>query len=250
MDVSLRVRKRTPSTSVVGGERSFACVWPFAASTSQSSSGPSDRARQRPCLDSARLRVHLLSMPYVPAEMSDEDPRAELISSMIEDLGWCLNSYGQVEYLIGDLIWQAWHLPAYQGLSAQVPMALEKRIRHLEKIFDVEGPLSPHAHDLRLLVERLRQLSQPRNMFAHGHCTFVFTKDGEAAMNFRRFLPPDSKGQVEKYLGQVRPQTLRVARQAWCRFASSAQRIIGAIYVDLSLERPDSGPVRSGGTAG
>lgn len=182
-------------------------------------------------------------MLYDPAQMSDDDPRAELIRSMIEDLGWCLNSYGQVEYLIGDLLWQAWRIPAYKSLSAQVPMGLEKRIRHLEKIFDVEGPLSLHAHDLRLLVDRLRQLSQPRHMFAHGHCTFVFTKRGEAAMIFRRFLPPDPNGQVEKYLGQVRPQTLRVARQAWCRFASTAQRIIGAIYVDLGFERPDSGPV-------
>lgn len=185
-------------------------------------------------------------MPYDPTEMSDQDPRAEIVRSMIEDLGWCLNSYGQVEYLIGDLLWQAWRLPAYRSLSAQVPMGLEKRIKHLEKVFDVDGPLSPHADDLRLLVERLRQLSQPRHMFAHGHCTFVFSKQGEAAMNFRRFLPPNGKGEVEKYLGQVRPQALCVARQGWCRFASSAQRIIGAIYVDLGLERPDSGPISTG----
>lgn len=175
--------------------------------------------------------------------MSDEDPRAELIRSMIEDLGWCLNSYGQVEFLLGDLLWHAWRLPHYHSLSAQVPMGLEKRVKHLEKIFDVEGPLSPHADNLRILIGRLRELSQPRHMFAHGHCTFVFTKQGEAAMNFRRFLPPNAKGHVEKYVGQVRPETLRIARQAWCRFASSAQRIIGSIYVDLQFERPDDGPV-------
>jgi hypothetical protein len=157
---------------------------------------------------------------------------------MIEDLGWCLNSYGQIEYLIGDLVWQAWRLPAYGSLSAQVPMGLEKRIIHLEKIFALEGPLSPYADSLRLLIGRLRQLSQPRHMFAHGHCTFLFTKKGEAAMQFRRFLPPDSKGRVEKYVGQVRPETLRAARQAWCRFASSAQRIIGSIYIELELEQP------------
>jgi hypothetical protein len=180
-------------------------------------------------------------MAYDPPELSDEDPRAEIIRSMIEDLGWCLNSYGQVEYLVGDLIWHSWRLPAYQALRAQVPMSLDKRIKHLENIFIVEGPLSPHAGDLRLLIERLRELSQPRHMFAHGHCTFVFTRGGEAAMHFRRFLPPDQNGQVEKYLGQVRPEALHVARQAWCRFASSAQRIIGAIYIDLGFEKPEDG---------
>lgn len=182
-------------------------------------------------------------MTYDPDEIDEDDPRAGLIRSMIEDLGWCLNSYGQVEYLIGDLVWQAWRIPAYRALAAQVPMGLEKRIKHLEKVFEVEGPLSRHAGDLRLLIERLRQLSEPRHMFAHGHCTFVMTKKGEAAMHFRRFLPPDDKGRVEKYLGQVRPEALRTAREAWCRFASSAQRIIGAIYVDLNFERPDRGPI-------
>lgn len=178
-------------------------------------------------------------MPYDPGEMADDDPRAEIIRSMIEDLGWCLNSYGQVEYLVGDLIWQGWRLPEYRHLAKQVPMGLEKRIRHLDAIFETDGPLSPHVDNLRLLIGRLQSLSQPRNMFVHGHCTFLITPKGEAAMQFRRFLPPDDKGKVEKYLGQVRPEALREARLAWCRFASTAQRIIGAIYLDVGLEAPE-----------
>lgn len=81
-------------------------------------------------------------------------------------------------------------------------------------------------------------------MFVHGHCTFVMTPKGEAAMHFRRFLPRDDRGRVEKYLGQVRPEALRMARAAWCRFASSAQRIIGAVYADLDLESPEVGGTR------
>lgn len=178
-------------------------------------------------------------MPWEPGELPDNDPRAAIITKMIENIGWCLNSYGQIEYLIGDLVWQAWQLEPYRHLAAQMPMAFEKRIRHLDRLFEVDGPLSPYETDLKLLIDRLRALGQPRHMFAHGHCTFVTGPDGAPAMIFRRFLPPDDCGQVLRYRGRVTPESLEIARQQWARFASSAQRVIGSMYVDLGLSLPE-----------
>lgn len=179
-------------------------------------------------------------MSYNPGEMPDDDPRAETIRAMIEDLGWCLNSYSQVEYLIGDLVWQAWDLPAYVALKQSAfPLVLENRIKALEVVLLADGPYRQHGYNLRGLITRLRQLSEPRHMFAHGHTAFARTPDGACFMIFRRFLPPHGKGgRVTKYEAAVRPETLRVARESWCRFASTAQRIIGAIYLDLGLEDP------------
>lgn len=176
---------------------------------------------------------------WQPGQIDDGDPRAEAIRSMIEDLGWCLNSYGQIEYLMGDLLWYAWQMPEYSDRAWQVPMMFEKRVRNLEELLKLPGPLAPYCRDIQLLIGRLRELSEPRHMFAHGHCEVVYTPQGDYGMMFRRFLPPDEKKQVHKYEGIVRPNQLHIARLSWTRFASSAQRIIGSLYVDLDLENPD-----------
>jgi hypothetical protein len=158
---------------------------------------------------------------------------------MIEDLGWCINSYGQVEYVLGDLVWHALELPEYANLAGHFPLSLQGRIKYLLEIFSIEGRLSPYATDVRLLMERLVELSEPRHMFAHGHCTFLSTPSGDAAMLFRRFIPPTTKGgAVTKYEGLVRPASLREARCAWTLFASSAQRIFARLYLELGLEDP------------
>ncbi|KRA66018.1 hypothetical protein ASD79_01680 [Caulobacter sp. Root655] len=162
---------------------------------------------------------------------------------MIADLGWCINSYGQIEYLVADLLWHAWQMPEYSKFARMLPMGLDQRAKLLRQLLTEAGPLSAHATDLNLLMGRLDELSEPRHMFVHGHTTFLHTAGGDAAFMFRRFVPPEKGGDWTKYEGIVRPAQLGIARQLWCVFASTAQRIIGNIYVELELEKDRSGGV-------
>ncbi|MGR4866808.1 hypothetical protein [Caulobacter sp. LARHSG274] len=176
-------------------------------------------------------------MSWIVGSIDENDPRAATISGMISDLGWCINSYGQIEYLVADLLWHAWKMPNYSALSRKLPMGLDGRAKLLRQLLTHPGPLTPYSADLGLLMDRLDQLSEPRHMFVHGHTTFVHTPTGDAALMFRRFIPPEKGGDWTKYEGIVRPVQLREARQLWCIFASTAQRIIGSVYVELGLEK-------------
>lgn len=181
----------------------------------------------------------MAAVSYDPGTMQDEDPRARLIAGMVEDLGWCLNSYGQIEFLFGDVLWSAISMDEYREVAGDFPHGLDKRAQRLRKVLASPGRLSPYAADLLLLLERLEELSEPRHLFAHGHCTFVYTPNGDAGMIIRRFVPPrrGTGGKHERIELLVRPHDLREARYLWCTFASTAQRIIGSMYLDLGLEQ-------------
>lgn len=182
---------------------------------------------------------------YAPGEMDGADPRAAVIHQMVSDLGWCLNSYGQIEFLFGDVVWHAARLPEYEAVAKPFPHGLDNRLDRLGRLLAMPGRLAPYADDLRLLTGRLRHLSESRHLFVHGHCTFVFTKAGDAAMIFRRFKPPAKGGEYQRVEEMVRPASLQHARFLWCVFASTAQRIIGSMYVDLGLEEIGKGSPRA-----
>lgn len=180
-------------------------------------------------------------MGYQVEEVGPDDPRARLITEMVQDLGWCINSYSQLEYLAADMLWIAWDLPEYLHLNRPLSQGLDGRIAHLRLLFDAPGRLQPHRDDVLLLLDRLKELSEPRHLFVHGHTQFVYTPGGDAALFFRRFVPPPKGGEWTKIERIVRPEQLRHARWVWCVLASTAQRIIGDIYIDLGLEDPGRG---------
>lgn len=173
---------------------------------------------------------------YAPVNLVDEDPRAAIIAQMVNDLGWCLNSYGQIEYLFGDIIWHAASMDEYRATALPFPNGLSDRAKRLRKLLAQPGRLDPYAQNIGLLIGRLEQLSEPRHLFVHGHTTFVYTSSGDAGMLFRRFVPPLKGGAWTRVELLVRPEALHHGRILWCLFASTAQRIIGSMYLDLGIE--------------
>lgn len=174
-------------------------------------------------------------------DMSDDDPRAMTVAAMVTDLGYCLCSYGRVEYLIGDLVWHGRSMEEYANAAeGQFPISMAARIRCLTAMLAVEGPFSPWAEDLHLLMVRLEQLEEPRHLFVHGHTSFYYTPAGDAGMMFRTFLAPARGGgrPAEKYEGLVRPASLAEAKFAWTVFAATAQNVARDIYLTLELVEP------------
>lgn len=175
-------------------------------------------------------------------EISDDDPRAVTIKAMTADLGVCLSAYGRIEYLFGDIIWNAWLLEEYAHLAKQHPSGPDNRIREMERIFAAPGRLENYGPDIAPLWERLKELSEGRHYFAHGHTTFFHTPGGDAAMLFRRFVPPPKGGAVTKNEIWVRPANLALAASVWSLFSASAQRIIATMYKEQGFEGPSEKP--------
>ncbi len=124
----------------------------------------------------------------------------------------------------------------YQAIAQPFPNGLDNRAKRLRMLLANPGRFDPYAENLLLLIGRLEQLSEPRHLFVHGHTTFLYTPSGDAGMLFRRFVPPPKGGVWTRVEKLVRPEALHHGRILWCLFASTAQRIIGSMYLDLGIQ--------------
>ncbi len=128
----------------------------------------------------------------------------ETIQAEIEEAqrlrGWFLNSYAQIEYLLGAFIVTSIGLPYYQELGADLPHRPRARIERIRKIVALGGPLSNYEAFLEHVVNRFLQWENTRNLLTHGFCEFVFTKKGDRGMRFKRW---------HREKGQLRPDLKR-----------------------------------------
>ncbi len=175
-------------------------------------------------------------------EADPANPHIPAIEQMVADRGWCVNSFASVEYLFGDLIWQLRGVPEYSSILSgeELPLSLGGRIKKLLEILGTGGPISPYEDDIRQTITEMEALSAARQYFAHGHCTFLHTPGGDAAMMFRRFVPPPKGGKVSKEAILVRPAEFKEARNRWTSFSMWAQNVFARIYDELGLEDPTS----------
>jgi hypothetical protein len=161
---------------------------------------------------------------------------------MVADRGWCINSFAQVEYLLGDLLWQAASMPEYAAAAVPFPLNADKRAEKVRELLELSGPFEAYGADLREIVERWESLREGRLFFAHGYASFFSTPAGDALMQIRRFVPPPkgSKGaQMGRDVLRVRPAELAEARRVWAKLANDAALLFHRIHEDLGLERPD-----------
>lgn len=188
------------------------------------------------------MDLPLRPLPHLSSPVSDHDPRAALVTQMITDLGWCTAAYGRIEWLFGDIVWRALEDPAYAHLIGKgFPVMPASRLSRLKDILAAPGPLETFADDLLLLVRRLEELQHSRHLFTHGHSLFAYTASGQAALQFRRFVPPPSgsKGQkVTRFEANVSPAALRNARTVWSIYSGTAMIIIAEAYEDLGWPMP------------
>jgi len=184
--------------------------------------------------------------PTGTRQADDEDPRVHVMKSMMMDRGWLVNSYAQVEFLLGDLIWQLRSFPEYSTELHAFPLSLDGRVARVTEFCQRDGPLRAHSNDILPLFDRLAQLDEGRQFFVHGYCAFYSTPAGDMAMQFRRFVPPakgEKKGPVRRKDLIVRPAELAAARDRWALFADTSMKIFRGVYQALRLEEPDLLPI-------
>ena len=185
---------------------------------------------------------------------SGHDARVQVVDAMVADRGWCMTSFASIEYLLGDLVWQAANLPAYSSVAVPFPVSADGRAKKVRELLEVAGPLDPYRQPLLEVLQQWETLQEGRLYFAHGHTAFFYTRDGAALMQFRRFVQPPrgSRGQpVTRDVLHVRPAELAEARRIWTELSQRATDLFLRIQTELGLERTDDlspreAPIREG----
>lgn len=163
-----------------------------------------------------------------------------VIHRMIEDRGWILNSYAQLEFLAADLIVKSRKFREYKELlDKPVDFGIANRVARIQQLCQY-GPLKQHADAILPLLDRVLKLEETRHYFTHGFMSVHIQRDGKAmAMHLRRYVPP-KKGELETR-GEllVFPEQLADERARWLVFAQSAVLIFRDVYAALGLEAHD-----------
>lgn len=117
-------------------------------------------------------------------------PPAHLIAAIEEGQrlrGWIANGYAQVEYLLGDIITNAYKMPEYQPIAERLPHRIEKRIGAVRKIIEIQGYFTQHAAAIAEIADAFESHHEIRNLLAHGFCTAQHTPDGDFGLEFRKW---------------------------------------------------------------
>jgi hypothetical protein len=101
--------------------------------------------------------------------------------------GWIANGYAQVEYLLGDIITKAFKIPEYAALITRLPHRVEKRVKLVRSILDIEGFFSKYHGEITWILEAFEARHETRNLLAHGFCTAYHTPDGDFGLEFRKW---------------------------------------------------------------
>lgn len=82
--------------------------------------------------------------------------------------------------------------PAYNPLG-DLPFPLPTKLKRLEKILDIDGPVKPFADELRSMVGLFVQLEEDRHFLVHGLMATKLNDQGKLIIGFRLY---DYKGGV------------------------------------------------------
>lgn len=101
--------------------------------------------------------------------------------------GWIVNSYAQIEYILGDLILRCRQFSQYDELTQTLPHDATKRVKRIRAICLVEGPISVFAPQLNELLAQFEARHEIRNLMTHGFATYQITAEGDSGLSFQKW---------------------------------------------------------------
>lgn len=123
---------------------------------------------------------------------SSEDEHSALYERGICLRGLFIQRYAAVEFSVTHLLMMCRQHPDYNSLG-DLPFKLSTKLKRLETILDMDGPVKPFAGKLRSMVSLFAQLEEDRHFLAHGLMATKLNKQGKRIVAFRLY---DHKGGV------------------------------------------------------
>jgi hypothetical protein len=82
--------------------------------------------------------------------------------------GVALTGYAQVDFHLADLILRASSLDCYKGLlTKRYFRKVDERIKIIQRLASVEGPISPYRNELESSVAHIKEFTALRNLMGH-----------------------------------------------------------------------------------
>lgn len=150
--------------------------------------------------------------------------------------GWILNSYAQVEFLLGHLMVASQRLPEYRRAGWSLPRNLELRAGGVRELLK-SGPFSTYESSIAPLLDEIcsDDLAATRHLLVHGFCTFHATPAGEMAVQFRRFVPGAKKMPATLEQRFYRRADLEAERSRLTALTNRILQAIGGLCIDLGF---------------
>ncbi|EXS71411.1 hypothetical protein [Sphingobium sp. Ant17] len=121
-----------------------------------------------------------------------EDEHIALYERGIYLRGLFIQRYAAVEFSVTHLLMMCRQHPDYNSLG-NLPFKLPSKLKRLETILDMDGPVKAFAGELRSMVSLFVQLEEDRHFLAHGLMATKLNNQGKRIIAFRLY---DHKGGV------------------------------------------------------
>jgi hypothetical protein len=150
--------------------------------------------------------------------------------------GWIVQSFSQVEFMLGDFIRKCRKIEGYERFADKPPRPFGGRVRRVREIATEAGALSPYGSGLLSIVDAIEPHEEDRHFLAHGWLE-VFQGPAGVTLRFRRFSPAPPYNQVFRSFDLTGISELQEQVTSCSRLAMSVFRIL---YEDFELEMPDA----------
>lgn len=112
--------------------------------------------------------------------------------------GAIITSFSHVEFQLVDLYFRATRRPEYSGVAVKFPYTLESRIKYLNKLADLPGPLNNYRDEIRSVSGGLLQFEKIRHFLAHGMLVYYFDPAAQLPISFRMYNKVGENVQLEE----------------------------------------------------
>lgn len=153
--------------------------------------------------------------------------------------GWIVNSFAQVEFLLGDLILRCREFPAYEEHTRTLPHGASDRIARVRTILNRSGPLDPDANDILAILDHLAAQQDTRNLLVHGFATALHTSSEEMGFHFQKFHRQPGRHDA-RLIRTFTLDGLRREREDQTAFAEAAVGRFQAMHRRMGWEGPMS----------
>lgn len=143
--------------------------------------------------------------------------------------GWVVNSFAQVEYLIGDLLLRCRAFAEYEEHTRTLPHGAADRIRKITAMLASPGPLDPEADEIRTVLDQLAARQDIRNLMVHGFCTILHTSANKLGFHFQKFHRQSGR-QDARLIRTLTLDQLRNERDGQAAFATAALKLFAHIH--------------------
>ncbi len=119
-------------------------------------------------------------------------------------------------------------------------MGVGNRLAALRELLEFGTSMDSFKGQIEIALIEFERFEEVRHFLTHGFCSFDVTRAGDAAMRFRRYIPPKKGGSSELLELYMLPQELRDAADRWTTFANDFVALSAQVYSQFKLE--DVGP--------